>query len=106
VHDVIKVVGLEFISFRSRNELKKEAEELAKLERRDKSDEYREIFATGIAERRKQVALQAYSKGEVSMGKAAEIAGISIWDFLDLMKERGVYLNLTAQDILDQAGAI
>lgn len=98
--------GMEFISFRSKAELRKAAEELSRLERRNQSDEYREIFAAGIAEKRKQLALDLYAKGEVSMGRARKIAGLPIWDFLDLMKERNIPLNLTAEDILAQAKAI
>jgi len=42
----------------------------------------------------------------VSLGKAAEIAGVSIWEMLDLLKERKVDLNLDAKDILEAAGEI
>lgn len=94
---------MEFISFRSKEELCKAAEDLAHLERRSKSDEFREIFAVGIAEKRKQVALERYSGGRVSLGKAAQIAGVSFWDFLELLQSRGVSLNLSSKDILSQA---
>lgn len=97
---------MDFISFRSKNELRKAAEQLAKLEGRDRSDEYREIFAIGIAEKQKTLALDLYSKGRISMGKAKQIAGVSYWEFIDLMKERNVPLNLTAGDVLAQAKAM
>jgi len=93
---------MEFISFRSKDELLKAAKELAHLERRSKSDEFREIFAVGIAEKRKQVALDRYSKGQVSMGKAAQIADVSLWDFIELLQSRGVPLNLSSKEILSQ----
>ena len=69
---------MEFISFRSKEELRKAAAELARLERRDQSDEYREIFSVGIAEKRKTVAIDNYSRGETSLGKSAEIAGLTV----------------------------
>lgn len=96
----------DFISFRSKKELRELAGLLAKLESRNISDTYRDVFRVGIEEKRKKVALDKYSKGEVSLGKAAEVAGVSIWEMLDLLKERKVDLNLDAKDILEAAGEI
>ncbi len=96
----------DFISFRSKKELRNLAEFLAKLESRKLSDEYREIFRTGIAEKRKLIAVDKYQKGEVSIGKAAEIAGLSIWEMLELLKEQRVGLNLEADDIIKAAEEI
>lgn len=96
----------DFISFRSKKELRNLAEFLAKLESRKLSDEYREIFRTGIAEKRKLIAVDKYHKGEVSIGKAAEIAGLSIWEMLEVLKEQRVELNLEAEDIIKAAEEI
>ncbi len=96
----------DFISFRSKKELRNLAEFLAKLESRKLSDEYREIFRTGIAEKRKLIAVDKYHKEEVSIGKAAEIAGLSIWEMLELLKEQRVGLNLEAEDIIKAAEEI
>lgn len=97
---------MEFVSFRAGKHFQKAAEELARLERRDRSDEYREIFATGIAERRKQIALDQYSKGVVSFGKAAEIAGVSSWELAELLEKQGVALNVSAEQVLRAAEKI
>lgn len=91
---------MEFVSFRFPEKNKRTAEWLAELEGRKTSDEYREIFVAGIDQKRKQVALSKYTKGTVSIGKAAEIAGVTIWEFLDLMKEKNISLNLTTDEIL------
>lgn len=104
VYNVIKMT--EFISFRSKKELRDLADLLAELESRKRSDEYREIFNIGIAEKRKQLALDKYTKGEVSIGKAAEIAGLSIWGMLELLKERKVDLNIDADDVIKAAEEI
>jgi predicted HTH domain antitoxin len=96
----------DFISFRSKKELRELAEFLAKLESRKLSDEFREIFRTGIAEKRKRIAVDKYRKGEVSLGKAAEIAGLSVWEMLELLKEQRVELNLEAEDIIQAAEEI
>ncbi len=96
----------DFISFRSKKELKELADILAGLESRNLSDTYRDIFRVGIEEKRKRVALDKYSKGEVSLGRAAEIAGVSLWEMLELLRDRKVDLNIDADEILEAAGEI
>lgn len=93
----------DFISFRAKKELRKLAEFLAKIESRNLSDEFREIFRVGIAEKRKRIAVDRYRNGEVSIGKAAEIAGLSVWEMLELLREQRVELNLEAEDIIQAA---
>jgi len=95
-----------FVSFRTGKEIRKAVDELARLERRDRSDEYRQIFATGIAERRKQVALDNYSRGEVSFGRATEMAGVSPWEFAELLEKQGTTLNVSAEQVLKAAEKI
>lgn len=102
----VLVMFVEFVNFRADEKLKRDAEKLAELEEREKADEYREIFRLGVAEKKKKLALARYASGEVSFGKAAEMAGLSAWEFLEEMKKAGVHLNLTAEDVLEAAGEI
>lgn len=44
-------------------------------------------------------ALKNYSEGKISMEKATEIAEVSIWRFLDLMKERKIPMKYDLDDI-------
>ncbi len=114
MHNVIRrqseIVGkwllMDFVSFRAEKSLRREAELLAELESRDLSDEFRDIFKTGTAEKRKLVALDKYAKGDASFGKAAEIAGISTWEFAELLEKRGLELNLSAEQVLKAAEKI
>ncbi|MBS3083265.1 UPF0175 family protein [Candidatus Pacearchaeota archaeon] len=51
---------------------------------------------------KKQVeyALEIYKKGGMSLGRAGEIAGISLWDMLDIAKERKIdWIGLTPEAI-------
>jgi predicted HTH domain antitoxin len=43
-------------------------------------------------------ALQHYKRRHVSLGKASQIAGVSISEFIDLLSEFGVPSNLTLED--------
>ncbi len=40
-----------------------------------------------------EFALKEYLNDKVSLGKAADIAGISIWEMLDELKKRNITLN-------------
>ncbi|MBS3131775.1 UPF0175 family protein, partial [Candidatus Woesearchaeota archaeon] len=44
-------------------------------------------------------AVAKYSEGKVSMGKASELADVSIWKFLDVLKERKVPIRYDLEDI-------
>ena len=91
---------MDFVSFRADKELKKQLEQLADLENKNKSDEYREIFLLGIEEKLKSLAVEKYRKGEFSAGMAAGLANTTIWEFMGLLKERKIPMNLTSEDVL------
>ncbi|KKM62525.1 hypothetical protein LCGC14_1520770 [marine sediment metagenome] len=40
-----------------------------------------------------EIALKEYLDNKISLGKAAENAGISIWEMLDELKRRNITLN-------------
>ncbi|MDP7079617.1 MAG: UPF0175 family protein [Candidatus Undinarchaeales archaeon] len=94
---------MELVTFRSPLELVKLTKMLASLESRSLSDELREVFREGIAIRRKRLALDLYGRGDVSLGRAREIAGLSIWEFLDALDASRQEFDLDADDILAAA---
>ncbi len=96
----------DYVTFRTRGNLLEDALRLAKSEGRNRSDAFRDIFKVGLAQKRQGLALEKYGRGEVSIGKAAEIAGISTWEFVELLSEKKIELNLTAKDVLEAAKAI
>jgi len=48
---------------------------------------------------RELVALELYREGLVSLGKAAEIAGLSLWEMMELMARRGVPIRYGPDDL-------
>lgn len=44
------------------------------------------------------MALEQYLNDKISLGKAAEIADISIWEMLDELKKRKITLNYRIED--------
>lgn len=55
------------------------------------------------AEARERQVLALYRLGDLSLGKAAELLGVSRWDLPHLMQRHGIDLNLTAEEIKEDA---
>jgi predicted HTH domain antitoxin len=67
---------------------------LAKEEREDVSKAVRDLMGRG----RVMLAVDRYKTGKASLGRAAEIAGVSVSEMMDLLAEYGVEANLEADD--------
>jgi len=48
---------------------------------------------------RELVALELYREGLVSLGKAAEIAGLSLWEMMELMARKGISIRYEPEDL-------
>lgn len=71
-------------------------ETLAKEEREDVSKKVRELVDLG----RVMLAIEKYKKSEVSIEKAARIAGVSISKMMDIFMEHHVTANVEYEDYL------
>ncbi|MBI2972000.1 MAG: UPF0175 family protein [Candidatus Aenigmarchaeota archaeon] len=80
----------ELVSFRLPEELQKELALLSKEEDRDKSEMVRELIKTGLREKKIEKAARLYKEGNISVSRAAEIAGVSLWRMIELFRERKV----------------
>ncbi len=69
---------------------------LAKEEKEDLSKAVREVVYKG----RVMLAIEKYKKGQASLGKAAELAGLPIGQMISLLAEYGVESNLEKEDYL------
>lgn len=88
----------ERISFVVPAEMKRALEELQQLTGGDKSTLLRDLIGKGLAETRMDIAVDRYVKGKASLGKASEISGASLWEFLDELRERSVGLKYSIAD--------
>jgi len=61
-------------------------DELATAEGLDRGVMMRHILHLGLDAYRQSAALQAYSKGKLTLGRAAELAGLSQWDMLGVLE--------------------
>lgn len=78
------------ISARVPDELEAELEAYLDEEHLDRSTAVRKLLAEGLAEWRRDRALERLADGTVSFTRAAELADLSVWDFARLARERDV----------------
>ncbi len=45
-----------------------------------------------------QIALFLYEKGKLSFGKARELAGLSVWEFMEKLSENKIPLNYDVEE--------
>jgi len=81
------------ISFVIPEDLKKEINNLKDLYKEEQSSLIRRLLWRSINEEKPDFAIKEYLNENISMGKAAEIAGISIWEMLDELKKRNISLK-------------
>jgi predicted HTH domain antitoxin len=86
----VVVLTLKPLAVRVPAEVEKEIREIVEEEKLDKATVVRNLLEIGIAEWRKQTALELLQKGKVTFAKAAEVARLSLWEFADLVKQRNV----------------
>src|SRR5208282_6750407 len=70
--------------------------EISKQERSDLSKAVRDLVARG----RVLLAVERYKKGDASLGKAAQLAGLSVGQMMTLLAEFGVESRIEKDDYL------
>lgn len=67
----------------------------------DQSAAFRHILQRGMEEDKREKALQMYIKGKFSIGQAARFADLTVGEFFEQMRAKGVESNLSAGDFAD-----
>jgi len=83
------------------DEMAKQIEEIAEIEKLDKSSVIRRLLDKSIIQWKEEFALKLYQDGEVSLGRAAEISSLSIWEFLEKLAEKKIPLNYDIADLIN-----
>jgi predicted HTH domain antitoxin len=91
----------DMISLRLPRELREELERLSEGEDTDTSTLIRELLARGMRERKLERSLALYSKGKITLWKAARLAGVSLWEITDALKARRVELHYDVTDLYE-----
>jgi predicted HTH domain antitoxin len=81
-------------------EMEQQLAEFMRVEGVDKSTAVRKILERGISEWRVERALKLLGEGKITFARAAELAGVSLWELADLVRERKIgWVRLTPREI-------
>lgn len=79
-------------------QLRKSIKALQELTGEDQSTLLRRLLDKGLVEVKMEIAVENYIKGKTSLEKSSEIAGVSLWSFLDELRKRNVSLKYSIAD--------
>lgn len=88
------------ISVRVPDELEAELDTYLAEENLDRSTAVRKLLSEGLDEWRRERALDQLAGGRITFSKAAELAGMSVWNFARLAKEHDI--TWVADDHIDE----
>lgn len=71
---------------------------LAKKKNVGKTIVLREAIAKGLADLKLEQALELYKKGKITMWKAAEVAQINLWEFIEIIKKEKISVRYSLED--------
>jgi predicted HTH domain antitoxin len=79
-------------------ELNQEIEDLRKVLKMDKSTFLRQLISKSLQDFRLQIALEQYTQEKVSLGRAAKIANMNLWEFLGHCRQHHVEMPFSEID--------
>jgi len=88
----------ERISFVIPKHLRKSLRELQDLTGDDQSTLLRKLVGKGLAEAKMDIAVERYVKERTSLEQSSAVAGVSLWKFLDELRQRKVGLKYSTAD--------
>ena len=88
----------EVVSARLPKEMVRFIEEIAREERVDKSTILERALEHYLREWRINKAVELYRDGLITLSRAAEIAGVSIWEMIDVLAQKKVILQYGVED--------
>jgi len=97
---------LDRISVTVPKEIIEKSDKIAKEKLEDRSTVIRELLALGLHQYITEEALKQYGEGKISMENASEMAEVSIWKFLDLLKERRIPIRYDLDDLKKEIESI
>jgi predicted HTH domain antitoxin len=89
----------ETISLRLSRETLRKLDELADREGKDRSTLMRELLERGVKEKDIDHAVELYRNGRVTGWRAAQLAGVSLWNFYSILDEKGVLVQYSEHDL-------
>ena len=66
----------------------------------NRSSSVRRLLANAIQHWRLEYALRLYQEGRITKARAAEIAGVSIYEVMDALRQRGLQAQYTLEEAM------
>lgn len=99
-------MGQQHVTARVPEDLYEAIEMIQEDEQLDRSTAIKRLLERGIDDWRLETALQRYRQGTISLGRATDLAGVSVWQFVDVLNERGIEVNYTEMDLETDIAAV
>lgn len=96
-YDIVDVAHT--VSVRLSEESLREVDRLAARLKTDRSEALRRFIERGLREARIDDALDRLRKGKVSIGRAAEDAGITLYEMLELVRQHRIPSGYGPEDL-------
>lgn len=90
---------LEAVTARLPRDTLRELEVLAEKMRVDRSELIRRLLDSALKEKKVEEAVRALREERVTLWKAAEMAGLSLREMMDLAREKKIPLSYTLEDL-------
>ena len=88
----------EIVSTRVTDSMAKDLAEIEKEEKTDRATIVRKLLAQAIADWKLEKALTLYGEGKVTLWKAAKIADLSLWEMMEVVRERKIPFQYAYED--------
>ncbi|MHA1720847.1 MAG: hypothetical protein DRO88_13525 [Promethearchaeia archaeon] len=79
--------------------LKQDIDELKKRMNLDQSTLIRKLLADATKEEKLNYAIQEYKNQKLSLGNAAEFANVCLWEFIDELQKRKIFIEFPSEEI-------
>ena len=73
--------------------------EIEKETQADRAEVIRRLLDEGVKQYRLRKAIALLHDGKVTVSRAAEIAGVSIWDIIEVMRTKRIPIQHTVDDL-------
>lgn len=87
------------VSTRIEEKVVSEIDKLSKEKQMDRASFLRNLIVKGLAAERKKRALSMYKERKISLGKAAEMLEVDIWQMIDIIKEENLNLDYSEEEL-------
>lgn len=94
------------INMRLEPDLVDALEHVARAESLDRSTVVRRFLESSLRTWKHEHALGGYQRGELSIGRAAEEAGLTQWELIEASRDAGIAYPLSPTDVDDRLGSL